>query len=93
MDLGLAHDLCSKLHLVGCFGEAFGWEFRSLSGEMVLCSFCSSSLMLHRCQGQCCVPALGSYGGCYRSVVLKIRLALPLSAVARACGSVEFLIY
>jgi hypothetical protein len=26
MGLGLAHDLCSKLHLAGCFEEVFGRE-------------------------------------------------------------------
>jgi hypothetical protein len=58
----------------------------------VLCSFCSSSLMLRRCQSWCCAPALGSCGGCRRSVLLKLHLALLFSVVAQACGSVESLI-
>jgi hypothetical protein len=90
--MGLAHDLCSKLHLIGCFGEVFGREFQSLSGARVLCSFYSSSLMFCPCQGRCCVPALGSYGGGHRSVVLKLCPALPPFVVARACESIEFLI-
>jgi hypothetical protein len=92
MGLGLAHDLYSKLHLAGCFGKVFGREFQSLCGAGVLCSFCSSSLMLCRCQSRCCALALGSYGGCCRMVLLKLRLALLLFAVAQACGSVESLI-
>jgi hypothetical protein len=91
--LRLAHDLYSMLHLAGFFRGFFGQEFQSLFGAGVLCSFCSSSLMLHRCQSRCCAPALGSCGGCRRSVLLKLHLALLLFAVSQACRSVESLIY
>jgi hypothetical protein len=58
----------------------------------VLDSLCSSSLMLHHCRGRCYVQALGSCGGCHCGMALELHLALPLSALARAFESVEFLI-